>query len=100
MDLLFSKYASPFLLLEQMILVGRFSEFVREVIYLDNERKLWELYLAAVSNPYAETGSFEDFKNERVKKIDNTKIDLKATINNSFNILNNFKIEGGNNICY
>lgn len=95
MDLLFSKYASPILLLEQVILVGRFSEFVREVIYLDNERKLWELYLSVVSNPYAEVGSFEDFKNERLKKVENTKIDLKATINNSFNILNNFKIEGG-----
>ena len=31
MDLLFNRYASPFLILDQMLEAGRFSEFINEL---------------------------------------------------------------------
>lgn len=52
MDLLFSRYASPFLLLDQMILTDRFSAFVSELLRIRNEEKdeqtLWEFFLHKV----------------------------------------------------
>lgn len=91
MDLLFSRYASPFLFIDQMLSLNRLSEFVDEVIVSDNDRKLWELYLAVVSNPAAEVGSFEDFKerNTRTVEVVSDK-KLEATVKSSLDILQDF----------
>lgn len=91
MDLLFSKYASPFIFLDQMIALNRLSDFVSEFLQIDNENKLWELYLACVANPYAEVASFDDFKLKCEIPAAETKIDLEATLKNSSDILTNFK---------
>lgn len=85
MDLLFSKYASPFLLLDQMISCGRFLEFVVEFIDLENERIQYEFWLHRVWDK-----SFNEFKEEIKPKNVIPAENLETTINNSKNILINF----------
>lgn len=92
MDLLFKRYASPILLLQNMIQANRFDEFVDEFINTyaeeENESKLWELYL---HHAFLEQ-SFNDFKKlvtkEEPKELDESQ--LEATILNSKKILNDF----------
>lgn len=87
MDLLFSEYASPFLLVDQFIGVQMFTEFVAESIALRNDKELWQFYLHKVENQ-----SFNDWKaslpgNEPSEK------DIETTITASFNLLNTFNPE-------
>ena len=97
MDLLFSKYASPYFLLDEMINLGRLSEFVYSVAEIENEKKLWEIYLALVSNPYSEIGSFDDFKGKHTIPANSKPVDLEATVETSFGILSEFVPEMGVN---
>lgn len=88
MDLLFRRYASPFLLLDEVIKNKRFSEFVTEVMRSENERQSWEFYLHKVFDK-----SYSDFRESLGTVMNSTppKADLEATIKSSENILNNFK---------
>lgn len=80
-----------------MLEVGRFAEFVDNVIKNDNKEKdekaLWEYYLFRFVE-----GSFEDFKeglkNDR-ENANMTAKDIETTINHSMKILNNFNPEKG-----
>lgn len=88
MDLLFRRYASPFLLLDEVIKNNRLSEFVTEVMESENERRTWELYLHRVFDK-----SYSDFK-ESLGTVEGTvppEANLEATVKSSENILNNFK---------
>ena len=85
MDLLFSKYASPFILLDQMISCGRFFEFIVEFINMENERKEYEFWLHKVPDK-----SFNDFKKSIEPKQEVDEFELEATISESKNILTNF----------
>lgn len=88
MDLLFTKYASPFLLLDGFILIGKFEEFIYEFLKLDNDNKLWDFYLHKVYGR-----SFIDFKNslETTQSSNETsKEEIETTVKSSKNILNNF----------
>lgn len=85
MDLLFSKYASPFLLLDQMISCGRFYEFVLEFINLENERQEYEFWLHKVWDK-----SFNEFKESIEPKKEVSAESLETTVNNSKSILSNF----------
>ena len=93
MDLLFNRYASPFLLLDQMIAVGRFAEFIDEFLELKNEEirdsNLFDLYL---HHPFLEI-DFEEWKKKCIKS-NNTqpqeKTDFGTTIRKSFGMLHNF----------
>jgi len=86
MDLLFKRYASPFTLIDQMILAEQFSDFVNDVLdFVENER-LWDYYLHKVNGQ-----SFEEFKNsvkERQKVV--TPTNIETTVNDSFDILQGF----------
>ena len=93
MDLLFSKYASPFVLLDEMLINNRLSEFVYEVAEKENDRKLWQMYLSLLSNPYSEVGSFNEFKQKHSTRRVDEKINLEETINSSYEMLNNFNPE-------
>lgn len=88
MDLLFSKYASPFLLLDEVILNNRFCDFIVEIMDSENERKTWEFYLHKVFDK-----SYDEFKSSmssvQTEQIPET--DLETTILDSKNTLNNFK---------
>lgn len=90
MDLLFSKYASPYFFIDEVLSVGRLREFVYSVVKMENERKMWDIYLALVANPYAEVGSFDEFKHKHTAPKANN-IDLGATVKNSRDVLLNFK---------
>ena len=92
MDLCFKRYANPFIFLDNMLLVGRFSEWVDETWHLINEEKeevaLWQFYLYKINDK-----SFNEFKENLEKNIKNsqtTEAELEATIKESRNILGGF----------
>ncbi len=88
MDLLFSKYASPFSFIDPMIQTLRFSEFVDEILTLESEKKEWEFYLHKVFNK-----SFDEFKNS-MEQPKVSKEQIETTVQNSISILQNFIPEG------
>lgn len=92
MDLLFKRYASPFLLLDNYIISGMLVEFIDEFIDITNEETVYELWL---HKEYKK--NYQEFKAQFIKekaKVDDSKVE--TVINDSFNILNNFiPKEGG-----
>jgi hypothetical protein len=86
MDLLFSKYASPFLLLDQYLACGQFFDFIVEFIQIENERKEYEYWLHKVWDK-----SFDEFKNvvERQEE-DVDEFELETTISESRKVLSSF----------
>jgi hypothetical protein len=97
MDLLFKRYASPFLLLNGYIQTGRFCEFIFEFAGAVQESDEWEVYLHKVWDK-----SYSEFKEsiETAQKNQNmSELDFETTLQNSMNILNNFnpEIERGEN---
>lgn len=90
MDLLFKRYASPFLLVDQMILTGNFTEFVAKVVELDADEELWQFFLHKVD----EEKSFNDWKASVVGQQAETQMsddEIKATVQSSFSILNGYE---------
>lgn len=85
MDLLFSKYASPFLLLDGYLTTGRFREFVLEFFEIEAEKKSWEFYLAKI-----EDKSYNEFKADMEPTQQLDPVDFETTIADSKNILNGF----------
>lgn len=95
MDWLFKRYANPFPFMDGMILTGRFTSFVEDLVQTEREEKeektLWEFYLHKVPE-----GSFDDFcdnlKNEQAHK-EMSQAAIGTAINHSNHILNNFNPE-------
>lgn len=88
MDLLFKRYASPFLLVDQMLQTGQFSTFVTDLFDFDSDERLWNIFLHKV-----EGQSFNEWKaslGQESKQV-MTKNEIETTINDSFNILNGFE---------
>lgn len=59
----------------------------------DTERKNWEIYLAAISNPCAKVGSFDDFVKKNTSSTTQqsmTKKEVEKQVVNSTSILENF----------
>lgn len=84
MDLLFHRYASPFLLLDGLISIGSLTSFILDMYEQVNEEKLWDYYLHKV---FDQTwGEFMD--SVKPKKVE--KIDVGETIIKSKKMLNNF----------
>lgn len=95
MDLLFKRYANPFIFLDNMLLVGRFSECIDEIWQLITEEKeeeaMWKFYLHKVDDK-----SFNEFKESIENDIKNQEIteeELETTIKESKNILDGFNPE-------
>lgn len=84
MDLLFSKYASPFSFVDELISNGDFLEWVLSFIDFDNEKTVWELWLHKEFEK-----SFGEFKDSILKKPE-VETNLETTVKDSQNILNNF----------
>ena len=84
MDLLFQRYASPFLLLDGLLTTSSLTSFIMEMYEQVNEEKLWDFYLHKV---FDQTwGEFlDDVKPKKVEKID-----VGETIIKSKQMLNNF----------
>lgn len=89
MDLLFTRYASPFVLLDGFILTNSFNNYVDDFFGFINEDREWEFFLHKVYDK-----SWSEFSKE-IKQSENQKpVDLGATIVKSKNMLNNFTPEG------
>lgn len=93
MDLLFKRYASPFLLLDEVIKTCRFSEFISRFVVILNEESekeseeiLWEYYLHRVFDK-----SFSNFKQEMQQpKQPEENVDFGTTLKMSYDILSGF----------
>ena len=86
MDLLFKRYASPFLIIDQMIEMNCFSDFINQSIQKQNDDTLWEFFLHKV-----EGKTFKEFKDDF--ELQNTQVtteDLETTINYSVDLLQGF----------
>ncbi len=92
MDLLFKRYSNPYELMDQMILCGRFLDFICEFVEITNDDLLWEYYL---HYPFLEM-SYDEFKIRLGIGDDEPqpKSNLEATVKQSMNILDNFVPDG------
>ena len=92
MDLLFSRYASPFVLLDTLILTNSTSDFISDMFKFINEEKeekaQWEFFLHKVYEK-----SWKEFIDEIHMSNGQNEIDLGATLNKSKNMLKNFTPE-------
>ena len=92
MDLLFSRYASPFVLLDNLLLTNSTSDFIDDMFKFINEEKeektQWEFFLNKV---YDKT--WKEFIDEINTSNEQKEIDLGATLNKSKNMLKNFTPE-------
>ena len=93
MDLLFKRYASPFVLLDSLILINSLNNFIDDffdfVIEERKEKTEWEFFLHKVYDK-----SWGEFSDSIKQSDDHKPIDLGATLIKSKNILNNFTPEG------
>lgn len=85
MDLLFHRYASPFLLLDQIIPAGDLSEFVSTLWGIEEEEKEWQYFLAKVFDK-----SFSDFKESMKPQQGMSKQEIETTISESMSMINSF----------
>lgn len=90
MDLLFKRYASPFLLLDGFLETGRFSDFISKFIDIQNEERIYDFWLQKVyDKPYAE------FKEQIKASAEPQKpVNLETTLRESESILSSFIPEG------
>lgn len=92
MDLLFQRYASPFLLIDRYISAKQFESFVFKFVSNVNREKEddfnWQFYLHKVfDKSYSDFK--EDIKNSR-ETLEMSSKEQEATVLNSFNILGGF----------
>lgn len=85
MDLLFHRYASPFLLLDQIILFGDLSDFISEVWKIRDEEMQWQYFLSKVFDK-----SFEDFKESMKAQKGMSQEEIETTIQDSMAIMDSF----------
>lgn len=95
MDLVYKRYSNPMELIDNMISISNFSEFISELADNVSDEKLYDIWKSKVYDK-----SFADFKNEMMAKWKkNTGIEtsetmtdeeMETTINDSYEILNNF----------
>lgn len=86
MDLLFKRYANPFILLDSCILTGRLTDFILEFIDVHNDETMWDVWIHRVHDK-----SFEEFKNSCSSRQNfMSDDDLETTIKDSKSMLNNF----------
>ena len=88
MDLLFSRYASPFVLLDNFLLTNSLSDFIDDMFKLINEERKektqWEFFLHKV---YDKT--WKEFIDEINIANEEKEIDLGATLRKSKDMLKN-----------
>lgn len=89
MDLLFQRYTAPFQLIDQMILAGCFSSFIRDLLHFTQEEKLWAFYLHKVADM-----SYEDFKRSLSGQKEMSKSDLETTVLKAYQLVHGLN-EGG-----
>ena len=88
MDLLFSRYASPFVLLDNLIITNSLNSFISDFIGFVREDNEWEFFLHKVYDK-----SWSEFTDNIKQSNNNEPIDLGATLMKSKNMLKNFTPE-------
>lgn len=88
MDLLFKRYASPFVLLDNLIITNSLNNFISDFIDFVNKDNEWEFFLHKIYDK-----SWSEFSDSIKQSDDHEPIDLGATLIKSKNILNNFTPE-------
>lgn len=92
MDLLAKRYASPFVLIDEMIQAGRFYDFVVEVnsiIYEEKQEEIyWDIWLHKIFNQTWD--EWREYIRNRSEAQNVTELDLEATITASYELLNGF----------
>ena len=92
--MIFKRYSSPFLFLDNLIIQGKLCEGIDTIYKQADEEKLWQLYL---SIPVKEQ-SYVEWKNEIISKNEEkhgfeVAEDIGDIKNKARNILKNFKPE-------
>lgn len=93
MDLLFREYASPFILLDEVIKVGELNNFLDTFSKKQEEKAKWEIYLYKLGA--FDSRSFEEFCSDidrQKPKQAPEREELETTIKNSHEILKHFEI--------
>ena len=85
MDLLFVRYASPFVLLDNLIITNSLNNFISDFIGFVREDNEWEFFLHKVYDK-----SWSEFSNDMKQSENQKPIDLGATLVKSKNMLSNF----------
>ena len=89
MDLLFTRYASPFLLMDQLILTNSLSDYIDDLFTFINEEKeeqtKWEFFLHKVYNK-----SWKEFCDEIEISNETKDVDIGETVLKSKTMLSNF----------
>lgn len=85
MDLLFHRYASPFLLLDQIIPSGDLADFISTVWEIRDEEMQWQYFLSKVFDK-----SFEDFKKALKPQKGMSKEEIETTIKDSMAMMDAF----------
>ena len=92
MDLLFKRYASPFLLLDEMARTEHLTEFIKKFVDKENEDLQWEVWLHKVWDM-----SFEEYKrkvyNNNKQNFAMTDEQVNKQIKESRKILKGFKMK-------
>lgn len=93
-ELVNRRYGSPYGYLDRAVKNKRLEKVTDTILSQSEEDRCWSLYLAIVSNPFAEAGSFDDFmkKNKPKKaKPQIKKFDSKMQVMKAQKILSGFK---------
>lgn len=95
MDLLFKEYASPFVLLDEVISAGMFTEFLKTFEEQRTERQLWEYYINKI--PAWDERSFDQFKKDitggKVQEIERPSDEhLGTVVKDSFDMIKDFRL--------
>lgn len=99
MDLLYSRYASPQELIDLYISQGRFGEFVKNIIQLENERKeeeakkdddwrFWSMYLFSGSEKSFMVWKDEVIEHSKQKAVHGGTKDINMTDSDIEDIIN------------
>lgn len=91
--MLFQRYASPMVIVDKMILTGRFSEFVQEFVTIRNKELIdqtrWEFWLHKVFNM-----SFDEYLGAAENNAGNEEVlsadEMKETVKDSLGIIKDF----------
>ena len=93
MDMLFTRYACPFPMLDQMIDCGRFTDYIYEFLKIrrdeEYDKAMWEMYL----HHEMLHSSFDDFKKRcfvSSEEKEQREIKLGTTLKNSKQMLMDF----------
>lgn len=84
MDLLFSRYANPFLLLDSVLMSRGLSDFIIDFWELHDEEVTWQVWLHKVHDK-----SFDDFK-QSLTRSHTSKEQLETIIGDSQSLLQGF----------